>query len=164
RINGSGLTPEWYDDETIQPVANPLSVSAGQTLPNINIDLALGTGCVTGTVSAPGGPRSGVYVRAFDANGDPQPAVSTDANGIYHACGLANGLYRMLYGKYPYVLQWNGGQAEYSQASRLAVLSGLTTTVDAELNQLGGCITGNLIGPDGLSEPAVYRRVLLLDA
>jgi hypothetical protein len=51
--SGQNYILEWYDNQPDQTSANPVSVTAGATTPNINAQLAVGTG--TTTTTTPGG-------------------------------------------------------------------------------------------------------------
>jgi hypothetical protein len=158
------MVSEWYQDQPIQPVAAEITVTAGLTRTGFNADLAAADGCLAGEVTGVTGPLEGAYVLLFDAFGERASLAGTDPAGRYQMCGLGQGQYRAQFGHYPYAIEWHADQASPATADVIVIQAGQTTTVDAQLEALGGCVRGDLRGPDGVGEPFSQFKVMALDA
>ena len=163
RFSGPGFVPEWYQDQPIQPVATAVSVAAGQVHANINADLPPAVGCLSSTVSGPGGPLTGAYVFLRDAANERLGPAGVNGGG-YQLCGLAPGQYHAQFAAYPYAIEWYADRATAAAADLVVVPAAQTTTVNALLDTLGGCLVGEARGPAGVGEPAARRRLLVLNS
>ena len=148
--NGS-YAGECYDNASDVNGARDLPVAAGQTVPNINAQLAL-AGHITGVVTnASAVPLVGIQVQAYrwDANQNfwqsAGNSASTAANGSYDLGGLAAGTYRVCFNEY-----WNGiylhecydNASDVNGARDLPVAAGQTVlNINAQL-AFAGHITG----------------------
>jgi hypothetical protein len=164
RFTGPGLVPEWYPNQPIQPVASEISVTAGVTRWQFNADLAAANGCLAGEVTTVTGTLPGAYVLLFDTFGERAGLAATDPAGGYQICGLAPGQYRAQVGHYPYAIEWHADQPSPDTADLIVVQAAQTTTVDARLDALGGCLRGDFHGPDGVGETFSHHKVMALGA
>ncbi|NCC34892.1 MAG: hypothetical protein EOM24_23195, partial [Chloroflexia bacterium] len=94
----SGYFPEYYNDKPDLASADPVTVTAAQTTPNINASLASG-GQITGRVTAASGGAglAGVHVRIFDSSGTEVVSTTTTATGTYTTPALSSGDYRVFF-------------------------------------------------------------------
>ena len=103
----------------------PVSVTAGQDMPDINFTLELGGG-ITGVVEdGDGNPIEGVWVVANDYAGDYFVSwAQTDATGAYRILGLPAGTYRV------FLDPQNGWAGQDYPANPVTVNPGVDTDVE----------------------------------
>lgn len=144
--HSSNYVMQWYNGKAIQADADPVSVAAGATTPNVNAALVAG-GSIAGTVTAAGGGAglSGICVAAFSTGANPAIVASTgtDVGGGYKLDGVAVGDVRVRFdsqGFCPggavadYVTQWFNHKASFATADNVTVTVGATTpNIDAAL-------------------------------
>jgi protocatechuate 3,4-dioxygenase beta subunit len=135
---GSGLATEWFDDAGGRTLATEIAVPGGQTLGDVDAQLAQ-TGAIAGTVTDAGGsPVPGVQVSAY-APGDFLVAthtVSTGADGTYRIDGVRPGAYRVRFAPPPFgslAAEWFENATTRAQATDVIVSSGQVAGVDAQL-------------------------------
>jgi hypothetical protein len=163
------LISEWYNDKSSQNEANVVTVAHGLTTANINADLvslaALGTGCITGTVTSNGAPVAGAYVLVFEPGLD-QPTYSPSrmigGNGAYEICNIKPGPYQVSFSHFLLATTWYNGQNSRPMATMIQVTAGITTpNINGRLDQLGGCVSGKIT--DFTGQPAASASYQLLD-
>ena len=155
RASDQGLVREFYDDTTDGELAARVSVSAGQTTPDIDFSLELG-GSVSGTVYEADGVtpvgNAEVWAESYDCCGGGGGA-RTAPDGTFTITGLAPGDY------------WIGARAldqglagefyddtrDRDLAARVSVTAGQTTSdIDFSLEP-GGSISGTVYEADGIT-------------
>ena len=95
--NAGNYLTQWYDNESSQASANPVSVTAGGTTASIDAAMAQG-GTITGTVTAAvgGAALGGICVYASQSGGGLGfGSAATASNGTYSVTGLAAGSYNV---------------------------------------------------------------------
>ena len=112
------------------------------------------TGSITGTVTGPGGPVSGVTVTAEispSTPGDGHFVVTTTAvDGTYTVAGLATGNFTVTFEKTGLVPERYNDQSFFVNGNLVAVTDGAATTgINAALAQAFS-IAGTVTGPDNL--------------
>jgi hypothetical protein len=140
---------EYYNDKATYGAADPVSVSLGATVNNINAVLAHG-GQFTGTVTAADGGAllEGVYVKVYDSQGNQKAYDYTDSSGVYTTNGLASGSYRLLFShsysnSVDYLAEYYNDKSTLSSADAVALTAPGKTTVNAVLAR-GGSISGTV--------------------
>jgi hypothetical protein len=142
----SNYTQQWYQNQPLQASADPVTVVAGATVPNINAALVAG-GSIAGTVKAKTGGAGlfGICVAAFSTGANPVLVASTgtSAGGVYHLDGITPGTVRVRFnsaGFCPggvvgnYIEQWWNNKASYPLANNVSVALGATTSnIDAAM-------------------------------
>ena len=172
-----GYLPQFYNHHADASNADPLSVTSGQTIPNVDGALSPGA-TITGTLTdaQTGQPISGETVFADNANGQPVASASTGSDGRYQLSGLTTGSYEVGFGVYGtgpnYVPgYYNGaqcsatagtstsaGQAQYSGA-------GITCTpTSAGASQVAATESQTTPGIDGAMQPGAVISGTVTDA
>ena len=154
---------EFYNNKPPLSTADSVTVVAGQTVANINAQLA-SLGSMSGTVTGPSGKAiNGVQVTAFiyDGFGHWRPASSTvtASGGKYTVNGLPPGAYRVGFvdPTDKYLGEYYDNKYSIDKASDITVYAGTETPkVDAQL-ALPSSIQGKVTnaGADGVSGIAV---------
>ena len=150
---------EYYDNAGLLEDGLPLEVAAGQTVSDIDAELA-DWGHVTGTVTgADGLPVVGVGVYPYlvtssgVATWPSASAVATDADGRYDLGGLYAGKYRIEFTPptdSPWAQEaWNGADTVATGADVTVSFDTPATGVDAVLDA-GGSVSGLVTDPEGV--------------
>lgn len=166
RIGVKSYLPEYYNDKTESWLADPITVTVGQAVTNINAVLQRG-GYITGQVTAAdgGAPLPGVNVTAYDSQGSDQDVATTDANGVYTTTALYTGAYRL--GIYPnnggvsaaYLSEYYNNKATTDTADPINVTIGnVVSNINVVLDR-GGRISGRVTGNANTPLAHVYVRV-----
>jgi hypothetical protein len=141
----SGFLVQYYSDQANKGAADPVSVTAGSTTPNIDADLHEG-GKISGTVVDASGkaPLSGISVCAR------YNCATTNSAGEYTIQGLPTAFYKVRFSpgyessQKNYIAQYYDGKATSEGADEVSVTAGATTAnIDAELHA-GGKISGTV--------------------
>ena len=165
----SNYAPQYYHAKSSLAEAEPVTVTANTTTPEINAAMQPG-GQITGTVTdSEGKPLEGVSVGVFEAGGSNTTLVSsaaTNSTGGYTAPNLASGSYKVEFsessGASDYAPQYYNSKATWAEAEPVMVTAGTTTlAIDAAM-QPGGQITGTVTNSEGKALSGV--RVTVLEA
>ncbi len=152
---------EWYNDKPTGELADVISGTAGQVIPDIDFGVVEG-GIITGTVTDVGGnPLSGVRITVLNADGSEAGMVFTNAGGVYTAVAVPARPVRVLFnGLSGYVPEYYNDAPSFEEAAPLTVASGQTLSgIDAVLARTGW-ITGTLTCNSG---PAIGVHVQVYD-
>jgi hypothetical protein len=159
--DGGVYNPEWHNDTTSFALADVVGVAIGMTTTDVNADLDLGLGCISGVVIAAvdGSRLADVEVRAYAEHAENYVSASTDANGEYMLCFM-HGDYHVQFLRNPYVPEWYPGMYSRADATLVTVPELGLGTADAALD-VGGCISGRVSDRNGLwlGGPSGYLRV-----
>jgi hypothetical protein len=88
---------QFYSGQPTLPLANVVSVGAGQAVTGINITYAPQS-TISGTVTSGGVPLGGISVYALDSEGDIVTGTTTAANGTYTITNLPAGAFYVAFG------------------------------------------------------------------
>ena len=140
--------PQYANGEGSLATADPITVTAGQSLTNLDAALQPG-GLISGTArdAATHAPLSGVTVTLYDTSGNSHASVRTDASGEYALTGIPAGSYSVAFEltTQGYLPQFASGKDSLDQANPIAVAAGQSITgVDAAMQpgaQISGTIT-----------------------
>jgi len=150
------LIQEYYNDKYFQEIADPVSVTAGQTTADINAQLAAG-GAISGRVTDENGNGvANVWVTIFNSNNGSSNVngAFTDMTGNYVVhFGLSAGAYKVYFDAsnrgLNYINEWYNNKESFANADAVIVVTGqLTTGIDAQLAG-GGAISGRVIDESG---------------
>jgi protocatechuate 3,4-dioxygenase beta subunit len=150
--NGQEYFNEWYNNKTTFETAEPLNITAGQTIPNIDAQLAQG-GRISGTITDnSGNPIDLVGISIYDINNQSYASTNTNSSGYYITGLLPAGNYKILfvppYGGI-YLSQWYNNKASFADANEIPVTDGqITPGVDVQL-LTGGSVTGTVTDISG---------------
>jgi hypothetical protein len=165
---GSSLATEFYPSGNTVQAATPVTVTMGQTTPNINETLVQGAS-ISGVVTdaATGYPLGGTDIRLFDAAGRQVytgGGAITEPDGSYNVTNLAPGSYKVEFvGGGNLAFQYYNDANTLSAASPVNVSAGQTVTnVDAALSQ-GGILKG-VVTDAASGQPLANASVTILDA
>jgi len=146
--NSGNYAPTWYQNQTDESTATPVTLTTGGTQP-VNQRMLPGA-IITGTVTDASGHRlSGVCVEAATEDeaafgpGFAEEFASTE-HGTYTISGLAPGQYLIDFGcgaSSKYADQWFPGAPDAGSANLIWAGVGRTTGINAVLH-LGGSISG----------------------
>ncbi|MDQ1355380.1 MAG: hypothetical protein QG657_5690, partial [Acidobacteriota bacterium] len=145
--SGQNYFNEWYNNKTTFETADPLNITAGQTIANIDAQLAQG-GAISGTITdSSGNPIDLAGVSIYDMNNQYIAGAGANSSGYYLTTTLPAGNYKILfippYGGV-YLSQWYNNKATFADANAIPVTEGQTTPgVDAQL-LTGGSVTGTV--------------------
>jgi hypothetical protein len=146
---GSSLAGGLYPSGSTLAQATPISVTAGQTTPNIDETLGQG-GSISGAVTdaATGYPIGGAQVMLTDAAGNPvypSESASTEPDGTYDFTNLAPGSYKVEFSSEGGLgFQFYNDVSTLSAAGSVTVGAGQAVTgIDAALTQ-GGILKGHV--------------------
>lgn len=149
---------EYYNNQPSYFSAGLVVVEENITTPNINADLPLGeaSGTITGTLKDGNGqPVSGrVSIQAYPLGADNATAtvssMNVSDNGVYELTGLTPGNYVVSFSQFPYATTWYSAQMSRADAVPVMVMTEQATTdINGVLDQLGACISGHILRPDG---------------
>ena len=153
--NSADLLTQYYDNQTSEASANPVSVTAGATTSGIDDALAAG-GAITGTVTAAAGGAalSGICVTAMASGSQVGPVATTGSDGVYSITGLPAGSYTMEFytgcgNTGDYLTQYYDNQTSEASAKPVSVTAGATTSGIGDGLAAGGTITGTVTAAAG---------------
>jgi RHS repeat-associated protein len=141
---------QFYNDKTSYGEAEPVPVTAGQTVPAIDAAMRAGgqiTGKVTNASGTTGLPN--IQIEVYESNGEfPIAYAATNANGEYAASGLRTGEYKVRFAPNVtagnYVPQYYNDQPTLAAAESIEVTEEKTTPeINAKL-LVGGEISGKV--------------------
>jgi hypothetical protein len=134
---------QWYNGQTSQAAATPVTVSAGQATTGIGATL-LHDGTISGTVTiaATSAPLAGICVEAAPLAGNASPpvyTVSVSSSGSYSLTGLPPGKYLVIFssgcGATGYARQYWQDATSSATATMITVAPGsLTPSIDAAMH------------------------------
>ena len=142
---------QWFNNKGGFAASDPVTVTANQTTPNINAQLAPG-GIISGQVtSIPGNGIQNVEVSIYDLNNNFIKVTGTDSNGNYQVQGIPTGNYKVYF--FPlsttnYIFQWNNNKNSFDTADSVSVTVNQTTNINAQLAP-GGIISGQVTSIPG---------------
>ena len=154
--SGTGYVTQYYNGAATLTGATSVSVTAGNTTPNINAALQAGgaiSGTVTTTTSGTTSGISGICVDAFTSGasgGQFVASTQSAASGTYTLAGLASGSYDVSFQSCGpssgtgYVTQYYNGVATLTGATSVSVTAGSTTSGIDAVMVLGGAISGTV--------------------
>ena len=148
------LLGEWYDDQPVSSTAAIVLITPGATT-TISANLtALTTttilGCITGTVTSGVAPLQDAHVRVYKAGRDWREPTTTGADGAYGPVCIEPGDYQVSFSYFPSMTTWYSGALARATAATVTITSGVTLTdVNGILGDLGGCISGQVVGASG---------------
>jgi hypothetical protein len=143
---------EYYNDKPDSASADPVSVTAGSTHPNVDFTLSLG-GIIKGTLSSSTkSPLKGISVTAYST---PIPSVyryaTSNASGIYRLTGLRSGYYKIYaYGDTTYAFRYYNNKNSWSTADSVLVTAPDSATGKDFSLEVGGSISGYVYGEGAL--------------
>jgi len=136
--------PEYFDNKTSYATADPVSVTAGLTTPNIDAALAPG-GTISGQVTdESGNPLSDGGVEIYRLEGDFIAYGYTDNDGSYTVTQIPSGNFKVRFSTYYgyYCQEWYNNKDNFDEADQVSVMGGSETpNINAQLG-LGGTIEG----------------------
>jgi hypothetical protein len=145
---------EWYNDKADFNTADPVSVTAGQTVSGIDAQLA-DKGSISGRVTDSSGSTGidDVNVNINDMNGNWINGCSTDANGDYTINGIPAGDYKVEFSPDNavgnYIREWYNNKNSFNNADTVTVIDGQNTSgIDAQLAD-GASISGRVMDSSG---------------
>jgi hypothetical protein len=124
---------QYYDGKASPSEANPVSVTAGNTISGIDAKLAEG-GRIEGRVTdaSSGSPLGAGGVCAIETNTELGRCASTSSDGEYTISGLAAGEYKVGFIHAEYVTEFYDDKLTLAEANPVAVAVGKTTSgIDA---------------------------------
>jgi Cellulase (glycosyl hydrolase family 5)/PKD domain/IPT/TIG domain/Carboxypeptidase regulatory-like domain/Putative Ig domain len=139
---------QYYNDKATSAEAEPVSVTAGLTTPNINAPLQPG-GQISGKVTAAATKAAlgEIEVCASENGGEYfERCATTNADGDYTVSSLPTGVYTVAFSSFsgPYAPQYYENKVAFNEAQPVSVTAGmLTPNINAAM-QLGGEITGKV--------------------
>lgn len=156
---GQNYVYQYYANKSNAAAAQAVSVTAGQTVSNVNATLATGA-TISGKVTdaATGAPVSGVYVYVYDyghygPNHVNTYYATTDSTGAWSLSGYPTGTYQVQFSpRYGanYASQYWKGVTGQDPPTPITLTAGSTTAnVDAALNaagQISGTVTDGITG------------------
>ncbi|MBN9105034.1 MAG: carboxypeptidase regulatory-like domain-containing protein [Propionibacteriaceae bacterium] len=155
-----GYLSEWYDDQTDQAHATPITAEAGNT-EKADASLAsdeqpAATGSVSGTVRGGGSGLAHVLVTLYRAEGDADAptfhkvdSTRSDVDGSYSFTEVANGTYSLFFDDSSgYLDRWLGGFADSAKAVTFRVTGSAVEADDISL-PLGATVSGLVKGDGG---------------
>ncbi|MCU0286523.1 MAG: carboxypeptidase regulatory-like domain-containing protein, partial [Acidobacteria bacterium] len=160
--------PEWYNDKATFDTADQVSVTVGQTTPDIDAQLVQG-GMISGRVTNAQG--NGIYnVSANVHNQDNEILYQhchTDSQGYYTIYGIPAGTYKVDFTCYDmnYLPEWYNDKSSFETADPVIVTVGQTTpSINAQLTQ-GVIISGTVTDTGGtpLENIRVEARISAYD-
>jgi 5-hydroxyisourate hydrolase-like protein (transthyretin family) len=154
---------EWYSNANSFDTADVVTVTGGGVTPDINADLATSvvaaSGCISGTLTSNGAPVQGsVRVYAYRSGSGWSPVsddyIDASDNGVYQICHLWPGEYVVSFSKFPSATTWYSDTLFRSGASTVTVTANITTPdVNGTLDDLGACISGQVVDVGGRARP-----------
>ena len=152
---------QFFPGQTIFFAGTALSVAEGQITPAVDFSLIRGSR-FTGAISerATGAPAYGVFVGAFDGQGNTVATATSNLSGSY-ALVLPAGSYKFVAydAQLRYVTAYGGGAANYESATVYQVGGNSAERLDFALNR-GVRVTGTVVDSDLLPVSGVQIGVL----
>jgi hypothetical protein len=144
------LVSEWYNGKSSFAAADPVTVTARSTTPNVNARLAAG-GHISGRVTdAAGNGIASLQVRLCDLDKKDLRASLTDASGYYTLLGVSSGSFKVQFFTGYYFAEWYNNKTTFASADPVAAVAGATTpNIDAQLTP-GGSIHGQVTDFSGV--------------
>lgn len=145
---GVNYVTQFYNDRATLGEADPVTVTAGSTTPDIDAEMAEG-GQITGRVSAAAtqAPIEGITACALEADGGAECARS-NASGEYTIVALPSGSYPVMFyagSGANYARRFYDDRAGRGEADTVAVVEGgVVENVNEEMIE-GGRITGRVV-------------------
>ncbi len=161
--------PEYYNDKSEEWLADPITVTVGQNVSNINAALQRG-GYISGQVTAAdgGAPLANISVTVYDSQGRYKGGVSTNASGHYTTTALLSGAYRLRFSPQSngaaaaYLTEYYNNKVNLTVADPISVTVGnATPNINAVLDR-GGRISGRVTGTGNI--PLEGVQVWVYDA
>jgi hypothetical protein len=141
---------EWYNDQADFNAADPVSVTAGETVSGLDAQLS-DKGSISGRITDSSGTTGieNVDVYINDLNGNGINGTNTDANGDYTINGIPAGDYKVDFNPENasgnYIREWYNDKNSFNNADTVTVTDGQTTAnIDAQLADgasIGGRVT-----------------------
>ncbi len=163
--------PERYNDRPADEQGDPITVTAPETVANIDAQLARGGG-IRGKVTdaTTGQPLEGVGVSILDMNGNVVESKYTAADGTYEIAGiLPSGSYLVHFSSYSYnascayISAYYGGAQTLEEATPVNVTApNVTPNVDAQLKR--GSIIFGRVTEAGTGAPITKGTVIVRNA
>jgi protocatechuate 3,4-dioxygenase beta subunit len=142
---------EWYNDKDSFETANPVSVIAGQTTPDVNAQLD-GYGIISGTITdTQGNGIEDVTIIVFDMDQNFITMSLTHLTGDYQLYEIPPGNYKLIFytTHSNYLSEMYNDKDSFESADVVEVIAGQTTSgINAQL-AAGGIITGTVIDKNG---------------
>jgi hypothetical protein len=169
----AGYVPEYFDNKTSFNAANFVTVTDGQTTPNIDAELAQ-AGKISGLVTqvSNGQPADSISVSAWFYNGSnwTQIANATTAiNGVYTIGSLPPGAYRVKFNDlvFPqrFIDEWYNNVTSVNAGTNVNVTANVTTpNINASMGDYGS-IKGNVKAYDGVTNLSdIYADIYRFDS
>ena len=157
-----GYVTQFYNDQTSYMAAQPVTVQAGVTTPEINAKLVPG-GSIAGKVidATTQAPIEGVLVCAFEGEAEPSGCAPTNSNGEYVISGLpSGGGYKVEFDAFgpssEYRQQFYNNTSSLADAQSVSVTASNTTSgINAALQPIPPAPPVNKILPKVSGTPAV---------
>lgn len=124
-----GFATEYYDEALTPATAKTITLSAGETIGNIDARLH-GGGTIHGLVTSAASrrPLSGVLICALSAQEMVGECAASEANGEYTIAGVPPGQWCVGFDAGGYQVQFYNGVGEFTAASPLSVVAGAGVT------------------------------------
>ena len=148
---GGNYVDQYYNGKPDLASADPVPVTAGQTTPNIDAQLAAG-GTISGTVTGPSNQNlSNICVGVLRSNGTQVKGATTGPSGTYTVGGLQTGTYKVQFtpciGGSGFLGEYYNDKHTLNSADPVDVTVGQDTpNINAQLDA-AGLITGKVTGP-----------------
>lgn len=150
-----GYIGEWYNDESSQSSANPVTVTSPNQVSGIDFTLS-GAGGISGTVKdTSGNGIEEIYVKAFGESTSMTGMGATDENGAYEILGIPDDSYRVQFQgeSQGYSDQWYSSKSNWDTAELVTVTApNKTTGINAELPPAGATTTTTPQQPCAIEE------------
>jgi alpha-tubulin suppressor-like RCC1 family protein len=164
--SGLDYVTQYYNGQHKASVANPVSVTEGQTTQNIDARLEEG-GRIEGTVTdvSTGAAIKGVLVCALVSISESASCAVTDTRGDYAITGLVGGQYKVGFdGWKNYIIQYYNNKLSFAEGQEVTVSVGDTASgVDAAMSASHSIPPANTKPPAVLGTPAVGETLLCAD-
>jgi len=169
--NDDPYVNEYYNNADSEDTATTISVVTGNTISNINAQLAEG-GAVSGMVTDENNnPLEGIWAEVYSFDSNFIAYGLTDVNGNYEVAGLPTGDYIISFyeddylnnGIYTYVYEYYDDVYSFDAATTISVVAGTTTSnINAQLAE-GGTIRGTVTNENGNPLEEIWIDVYDLD-
>ena len=128
-LSGAYYVPQWYNNRSLSAEADLVTVTAGQTTPNINAELADG-GRLAGNVTGCGLSPDSITVKAYNTNFSPANTWRPASSGNFNM-PVPPGTYKLQFdpGAANCVKEFYNNKPNYETADPVPVLPGQTNTL-----------------------------------
>ena len=150
--NNTGYINQWYNNKTSQTLADAVTVTSGNTTPDINATMIMGCSITGKVTNSSGVGIAGVYISVIDTNGnDLGMYIWPLSDGNYTIAGLPAGSYKLRFNSNgtEYLTQWYNNKASQALADVVSVTTGSTTSVINTTMILTGGISGTVTNLSG---------------